>query len=149
MVTGSHNPSNYNGFKMMLGKKPFFGKDILNLGARAAAGEVVPETTGTVTHKDVSDAYVARLLQDWDGEKKLSVVWDNGNGAAGDVLRNWCKSPRQHKILNGDIDGTFPDPPSGPDRAEKPRTAHRRREAGRCRRRHRLRRRRRPHRPRR
>ena len=109
MVTGSHNPANYNGFKMMVGKKPFFGKDILDLGARAAAGQVVPETTGSVEYKDISDAYVARLLQDWDGEQKLKVVWDNGNGAAGDVLvKLLAKLPGEHKMLNGRIDGTFP-----------------------------------------
>jgi phosphomannomutase len=109
MVTGSHNPANYNGFKMMLGKKPFFGKDILNLGARAAAGDVVPEAKGSVTRKDVSEPYIARLLKDWDGEKKLSIVWDNGNGAAGDVLVKLLeKLPGKHKILNGKIDGTFP-----------------------------------------
>ncbi|HQT46137.1 MAG: phosphomannomutase [Acidocella sp. 20-63-7] len=109
MVTGSHNPSNYNGFKMMLGKKPFFGKDILNLGARAAAGEVVAEAKGSVARKDVSEAYLARLLQDWDGEKTLKVVWDNGNGAAGDVLTELVKKlPGKHTVLNGIVDGTFP-----------------------------------------
>jgi phosphomannomutase len=109
MVTGSHNPANYNGFKMMVGKKPFFGKDILDLGARAAAGQVVPEAKGSVEYKDISGAYVARLLQDWDGEKKLKVVWDNGNGAAGDVLAKLvAKLPGEHKILNGKIDGNFP-----------------------------------------
>ncbi len=109
MVTGSHNPSNYNGFKMMLGKKPFFGEDILNLGARAAAGDVVPEAQGSVVQKDVSDAYIARLMQDWDGERKLNIVWDNGNGAAGDVLAKLVKVlPGKHKVLNGKIDGTFP-----------------------------------------
>jgi phosphomannomutase len=109
MVTGSHNPSNYNGFKMLLGKKPFFGKDILTLGARAEQGDVVPETTGSIEHKDVCAAYIARLLQDWDGEKKLNVVWDNGNGAAGDVLTQLLeKLPGKHKVLNGKIDGTFP-----------------------------------------
>jgi phosphomannomutase len=109
MVTGSHNPANYNGFKMMIGKKPFFGKDILDLGARAAAGDVVPEAKGSVEHKDISDAYIARLLQDWDGEKKLKVVWDNGNGAAGDVLAKLlAKLPGEHKVINGKIDGNFP-----------------------------------------
>jgi phosphomannomutase len=109
MVTGSHNPANYNGFKMMLGKKPFFGKDILNLGERAAAGEVVAETKGSVAKKDVSEAYLARLLKDWDGEKTLKVVWDNGNGAAGDVLAELVKKlPGKHIVLNGTIDGTFP-----------------------------------------
>jgi phosphomannomutase len=109
MVTGSHNPPDYNGFKMMLGKKPFFGKDILDLGRRAAAGEVVPEAKGSVTQKDVSEAYVARLLQDWDGTRELSIVWDNGNGAAGDVLQKLVqKLPGRHKVLNGTIDGSFP-----------------------------------------
>ncbi|HEY1856254.1 phosphoglucomutase/phosphomannomutase PgmG [Acidocella sp.] len=109
MVTGSHNPANYNGFKMMVGKKPFFGKDILDLGARAAAGQVVPESRGSLEQLDVSAAYVARLLQDWDGAKKLKVVWDNGNGAAGDVLaRLLAELPGEHKVLNGRIDGTFP-----------------------------------------
>ena len=109
MVTGSHNPANYNGFKMMLGKKPFFGQDILILGARAAAGDVVAETAGSVTQRDVSDAYIARLLQDWDGGRELHVVWDNGNGAAGDVLAKLVKKlPGKHVVLNGTIDGSFP-----------------------------------------
>jgi len=109
MVTGSHNPANYNGFKMMLGKKPFFGKDIINLGERAAAGDVVPQAAGSVVQKDVSAAYVARILEDWDGEKKLKVVWDNGNGAAGEVLAKLVKTlPGKHIVLNGKIDGTFP-----------------------------------------
>ncbi|HQT63887.1 MAG: phosphomannomutase [Acidocella sp. 20-57-95] len=110
MVTGSHNPSNYNGFKMMLGKKPFFGQDILNLGKLAAAGDVVPASTGTVTKKDVHEAYITRLLQDWDGgTKKLKIIWDNGNGAAGDVLTRLVKKlPGDHTILNGEIDGNFP-----------------------------------------
>jgi phosphomannomutase len=109
MVTGSHNPANYNGFKMMLGKKPFFGPAILDLGARAAIGNVVPAAEGTITRKDVSDAYITRLMQDWDGEKKLKIVWDNGNGAAGDVLTKLLKQlPGEHTVLNGVIDGTFP-----------------------------------------
>ena len=110
MVTGSHNPSNYNGFKMMLGKKPFFGPAIIELGARSASGNVVPERKGSVTKKDVSAAYVARLLQDWDGgEKKLKIVWDSGNGAAGEVLEELVKKlPGEHTVLNAVIDGNFP-----------------------------------------
>lgn len=109
MVTGSHNPPNYNGFKMMLRNKPFFGQQIQALGARAAAGQVVPASQGGVTQKDVSAAYVARLLQDWDGARQLKVVWDNGNGAAGDVLVRLVEQlPGAHKVLNAKIDGTFP-----------------------------------------
>ncbi|MDE2320034.1 MAG: phosphomannomutase/phosphoglucomutase [Rhodospirillales bacterium] len=109
MVTGSHNPSNYNGFKMMLKNKPFFGAQIQDLGARAAAGKVVPEAKGSVSQKDISDAYITRLLKDWDGTRELKIVWDNGNGAAGDVLRKLAaKLPGKHKLLFAEIDGAFP-----------------------------------------
>jgi phosphomannomutase len=110
MVTGSHNPPDYNGFKMMLGKKPFFGKQIQDIGARAAAGDVVTPSTGTERTIDVTGDYVARLISDWDGgDRILNVVWDNGNGAAGEVLQRLVASlPGQHTILNGEIDGHFP-----------------------------------------
>lgn len=110
MVTGSHNPPEYNGFKMMIGKKPFFGKDILELGRLAAEGDVVDEGEGHDELVDLSDDYVARLVKDWDGgAQQLKVVWDNGNGAAGEVLQKLVKHlPGEHKIIFGDIDGHFP-----------------------------------------
>jgi phosphomannomutase len=110
MVTGSHNPSDYNGFKMMLGRKPFFGLQIQLIGEKAAIGYVAPEAAGSESTIDVSTKYVARLLKDWDGgAQSLNVVWDNGNGAAGDILRRLVTSlPGTHTVLNGDIDGSFP-----------------------------------------
>ena len=58
----------------------------------------------------IADDYVARLLADWDGgDRMLQVVWDNGNGAAGDVLEKLVASlPGEHLVLNGTIDGRFP-----------------------------------------
>ena len=129
MVTGSHNPPDYNGFKMILGGKPFFGPQIQSLGAMAAAGDVVPEVTGgpvghptaisagaSIGHPagrsemlDVAADYTARLLADYDGTRPLSVVWDNGNGAAGEVLSSLvAKLPGSHTVLFPDIDGRFP-----------------------------------------
>ncbi|MBN8871251.1 MAG: phosphomannomutase/phosphoglucomutase [Rhodospirillales bacterium] len=110
MVTGSHNPPNYNGFKMMIGRKPFFGAQIKELGRLAAAGDVVPEAQGSERSVDIAADYIARLLADWDGgDRLLKVVWDNGNGAAGDVLQKLVASlPGEHIVLNGTIDGTFP-----------------------------------------
>ena len=110
MVTGSHNPPDYNGFKMVLAGKPFFGEQIRALGDQALAGDVVAETTATARNVDVSADYVARLLSDWDGgDRLLKVVWDNGNGAAGEVLRRLVAGlPGEHIVLNGTIDGRFP-----------------------------------------
>ena len=110
MVTGSHNPPDYNGFKMMLGRKAFFGPDIQMLGRMAAAGDVVDEAAGTDAPVDVVDAYVTRLVHDWDGgDRKLRVVWDNANGAAGEVLTRLLQVlPGEHTVLNERIDGRFP-----------------------------------------
>ena len=110
MVTGSHNPPTHNGFKMMRGRKPFFGQQIKDLGAMAAAGDVVAEATGSERTVDIMADYVARLQRDWDGgDRRLKVVWDNGNGAAGEALTRLVAGlPGEHIVLNGTIDGTFP-----------------------------------------
>jgi len=109
MVTGSHNPPDYNGFKMMRAGKPFYGADIQRIGEMARTGDV--ETgTGSQQSRDVSTDYISRLLQDWDGgSRALKVVWDNGNGSAGDILARLVQGlPGSHTVLNGTIDGTFP-----------------------------------------
>jgi phosphomannomutase len=110
MLTGSHNPPDYNGFKMMLGGKPFFGAQIRQIGEMAARGDVVAEAKGSERGLDISEDYITRLVKDWDGgDRQLKVVWDNGNGAAGDVLVRLVKRlPGQHIVLFPEIDGKFP-----------------------------------------
>ena len=109
-VTGSHNPPDYNGFKMVLGAKPFFGAQIQEIGRMAAAGDVVAEASGSDEAVDIAPEYVERVARDWDGgERALKVVWDNGNGAAGEVLAALVsRLPGRHEILFPEIDGRFP-----------------------------------------
>jgi phosphomannomutase len=112
MVTGSHNPPDHNGFKMMLNNKPFFGVQIKRLGERMAiladAAELKP-AAGMVEKQSVFDAYVARLLQDFRPGRDLTVVWDPGNGATGEVAVALAQRlPGRHILINETIDGTFP-----------------------------------------
>jgi phosphomannomutase len=108
MVTGSHNPPTHNGFKMMLGKRSFFGADIARLGRIAASGET-PRGAGRVEDRSVLDAYVARVVADYAGGRPLHVAWDAGNGATGEALKRVTRLlPGKHICLNDTIDGTFP-----------------------------------------
>ncbi len=112
-ITGSHNPANYNGFKMVFQGRPFFGADILTLGRIAAAGEWA-DGTGTVETHAVMDAYIARLLSGLDGigQERLAglrIGWDAGNGAAGPALEALAaRLPGEHHLLFTAVDGTFP-----------------------------------------
>ncbi|GGJ16002.1 phosphoglucomutase/phosphomannomutase PgmG [Neoroseomonas lacus] len=110
MVTGSHNPPDYNGFKMMIGKKPFYGTQIQEIGRMAGEGDVVPEAVGSDRAVDIAPRYAERVLEDWDGgERKLKVVWDPGNGSAGPIVKALAaRLPGTHFVINGDVDGTFP-----------------------------------------
>jgi len=108
MVTGSHNPPDYNGFKMTLLNAPIFGEKIQEIGAVSAAGDFeVGE--GERTDIDIREQYVERLLKDFRGTRDLNIAWDNGNGAAGEILRMLtAKLPGKHVLLFDDIDGNFP-----------------------------------------
>ena len=109
MVTGSHNPPDHNGFKMVFAGKPFFADQIKELGRLASAGDVVTAAGGHAVPAPLQDEYVARLLADYDGARPLTVVWDAGNGAAGEVMLELAQTlPGTHICLNSEIDGTFP-----------------------------------------
>ena len=106
-VTGSHNPADYNGFKMLLNGRSVFGEEIQALGRRARAADWV-EGHGTVSNTDVEDAYVDRLVEGFDGGA-YRIGWDNGSGAGGPVLEKLVrKLPGEHHLLYTEVDGTFP-----------------------------------------
>ena len=108
MVTGSHNPPNYNGFKMMLGTRPFFGSDIKDMAKTAATGDY-RSGLGKVIKTDIFSDYIDRLLLNINLEKQLSIVWDCGNGSAGPAVEALCKRLRgKHKILFSEVNGDFP-----------------------------------------
>src|SRR3546814_210991 len=93
---------------MMLGKKPFFGEQIQEIGRIAAAGDFV-DGTGSERTTPVAEAYLDELVAAYSGTKPLSVAWDNGNGSAGEVLQALvARLPGTHVLLNERIDGTFP-----------------------------------------
>ncbi|HMG46878.1 MAG TPA: phosphomannomutase/phosphoglucomutase [Allosphingosinicella sp.] len=107
MITGSHNPADYNGFKMVLRGDAFFGADIQGLGRMAAAGDW-EQGSGGASDQEVMDRYVERLFQGFDGGA-FRVGWDAGNGAAGPALEKLAaKLPGEHHLLYTDVDSRFP-----------------------------------------
>jgi len=106
-ITGSHNPANYNGFKMVLQHGPFFGADIQSLGTLAAQGDWARGSAGSETIA-IMDRYAARLVEGFHG-KAFRIGWDAGNGAAGPVVEKLVKLlPGEHHTLFTDVDGNFP-----------------------------------------
>ncbi|MEW9854794.1 phosphoglucomutase/phosphomannomutase PgmG [Novosphingobium sp. M1R2S20] len=112
-ITGSHNPANYNGFKMVFMGRPFFGADIQKIGRMAAEGDW-DDGTGTSETRDILDEYVERLLKGLDGLpadklQSLRIGWDAGNGAAGPALEMLTnRMPGEHFLLYTEVDGNFP-----------------------------------------
>jgi phosphomannomutase len=108
MITGSHNPPDYNGFKMMLGHGAFFGDQVQELGRIAKAGSWREGKGGEESH-DIRQVYTERLARDYEAGKGLRVAWDCGNGATGDIMPGLARLlPGEHILLNETVDGTFP-----------------------------------------
>src|SRR4051812_35938472 len=106
-VTGSHNPADYNGFKLLLKGRSVFGAEIQEIGQRAASGHW-HEGAGDTEEVDIREAYVDRLLQDFSG-RSYRIGWDAGNGAAGPVLNMLVERlAGQHHVIFAEVDGNFP-----------------------------------------
>jgi phosphomannomutase len=106
-VTGSHNPADYNGFKLLLKGRSVFGQEIREIGRRATRGDWT-SGNGTVEEVDIREAYVDRLLEGFSG-KAFRIGWDAGNGAAGPILDMLVQRlPGQHHVIFSEVDGRFP-----------------------------------------
>jgi phosphomannomutase len=118
MITGSHNPPDYNGFKLVLHKASVFGTDIQELGRLAASADF-EDGAGSIAEISVFDAYIERILQDLSGPRRLKVAWDAGNGAMGEAMAALvARLPGEHFLLNAEIDGNFPNHHPDPTVAE-------------------------------
>jgi phosphomannomutase/phosphoglucomutase len=109
-ITGSHNPPDYNGFKIVVGGETLSGDAILDLHARIAEDRLLEtKVPGSLSERDIGEDYVHRIAGDIQVGQRLKVVVDAGNGVAG-VL-----GPRVLEAIGADvtplfcdIDGTFP-----------------------------------------
>ena len=111
-VTGSHNPKEYNGFKMVLNQDSFFGEDIKRLGKLAQKGHF-QTYNGFSKHMTINEIYLERIIKPIKtiNDKLIdkTIVWDCGNGAAGPSIEIITKKiSGNHIVLYSDVDGNFP-----------------------------------------
>lgn len=107
-VTGSHNPPDYNGFKISAGRSTIFGEEIQELRRILEKG-VFPSGTGTEKKIDIFPSYVQRYVKEFGQLRPIKVVLDCGNGAAGSIVRQLFNAVGlQPTILFEKPDGLFP-----------------------------------------
>jgi phosphomannomutase/phosphoglucomutase len=108
VVTGSHNPPDYNGFKMVLRSAAIYGEQILALHQRIV-DENFSEGSGTYTEYDIADAYLDRITSDIKLARPIKIVVDTGNGVAGGLAPKLFKKLGCELVeLFTEIDGNFP-----------------------------------------
>jgi phosphomannomutase/phosphoglucomutase len=108
MITGSHNPSEYNGIKIMSGTSAVYGAEIQQIREIVEKSEFV-RGQGSVTALDVSDAYVETIASQFDYPRRIKVVLDAGNGTAGPTMRRILERLNVEAVeLFFEMDGRFP-----------------------------------------
>jgi phosphomannomutase/phosphoglucomutase len=118
MLTGSHNPPDYNGFKMMLGGETLSGDQIQKLRERIESSQFA-SGAGNYSSQGVGKAYLDRIVGDVKLKKPLSVVIDCGNGVAGAIAPLLFKSMGCRVTeLYCDVDGKFPNHHPDPSKPE-------------------------------
>lgn len=118
MLTGSHNPKNYNGLKIILGKETLTEKKIKMLYERVVRGDF-NYGCGSVKDIDLADAYIADIVSRIKLQESLKVVIDCGNGAAGDIAPQLFRALGCEVVsLWCEIDGNFPNHHPNPSESE-------------------------------
>ena len=127
-VTGSHNPKDYNGFKMVLAGKAIYGDEIQGLrhsmvndalSAQLQGGPVAEVTDGKVTQHDVTAAYTKRIVEDIKLARPMKIVIDSGNGVAGASAPDIFRALGCEVIeLFSEVDGNFPNHHPDPSKPE-------------------------------
>ncbi len=119
-ITGSHNPTDYNGFKMVLNGRAIFGEEIQSLKRLMQAGEWSPPArTGMVRNINVLAPYRDRIVSDIKLERTMKVVIDSGNGIAGASAPDIFRAVGCEVIeLFSEVDGTFPNHHPDPSKPE-------------------------------
>lgn len=116
MITGSHNPKNYNGVKMVINDNPVSGSEIYKL-----IDKDKPSTKkkGTIVYKDIKKEYIQEVKENVDINNKVKIVIDCGNGAAGCIAPDLFKSMGCEVIeLFSEVDGNFPNHHPDPGKIE-------------------------------
>ena len=118
-VTGSHNPKDYNGFKMVLGGRAIYGDDIQALRQLIESEGGVKATGGSVRQVSVAADYQARIVGDVKLSRPMKVVVDCGNGVAGAYAPALFRALGCEVIeLFSDVDGDFPNHHPDPSKPE-------------------------------
>ncbi|MDT8319937.1 MAG: phosphomannomutase/phosphoglucomutase [Xanthomonadales bacterium] len=118
MITGSHNPPDYNGFKIMIGGDTLHGKAIKDIHRRIEAGEV-RTGEGELEQRDVVADYIQRIADDIQVERPLRVVIDCGNGIGGICAADTLRAIGVEVLpLFDEVDGTFPNHHPDPSEPE-------------------------------
>ncbi len=118
-LTGSHNPPDYNGFKIVVGGETLYGGAIQDLYARIAEGRLDEGGNGGLQQFDILDDYVSRISGDVQLERRLRVVVDCGNGVAGVIAPAVLEAIGcEVEPLYCDVDGHFPNHHPDPSEPE-------------------------------
>ena len=118
IITGSHNPKEYNGFKIIFNKVPTTSQEISNLKKRIEAEKFL-FGEGKIEKKDVKDSYIKKIKENINIKNKLNISIDCGNGAAGIVAKEVYESLGCTVTeLYGKIDGSFPNHHPDPSKIE-------------------------------